>query len=95
MRILDVLEQENHDLIELFDKTLKDSCQNLLKNLLKVIIELKNQKEVNLIKNAEGVFCTLKRGTKILSKTCMSKSFLFKNSETQFNLIRSNLAHFL
>ena len=29
MRILDVLEQENHDRIELFAKTLKDSCQNL------------------------------------------------------------------
>ena len=29
LRILDVLEQENHDRIELFAKTLKDSCQNL------------------------------------------------------------------
>ena len=54
--------------------------------ILKEIIKLKNQKEVYLIENAEGVFCTVKRDTKILSETWMSKKSMFKNSETESNL---------
>ena len=48
MRILDVFEQENHDRIELFDKNIERLMSAFI---LKEIIELKNQKEVYLIKN--------------------------------------------
>ena len=48
MRILDVFGQEIHDRLELFDKTLKESCQKII---LEEIIELKNQKELYLVKD--------------------------------------------
>ena len=53
--------------------------------ILKEIIALKNQQEINFIKDEEGVFCTAKKSTQILSCTYMSKNVLPETFENESN----------
>ena len=53
--------------------------------LLKEIISLKNQKEVYLVQDDKGVFCTEKKYPKVFTNSSMSKKWLQDTDETEPN----------